>query len=590
MGESGPEATAEGPDGREAALTDASPGEVDLLRSDKAEETAFAPGTRRPASQSIVRNAVMNLLDFTAGLIQGFFWPPIMLAAFARQLAPDKAQDMLGVWDLGWGTVVSLKLLYLGTAASVNRFVARHRATGDWLMLNRSVSACGCLLAGSGIAAVVLTVVLTVLLPHNIDPSGHLYPYLDVTQWVVLFMGIMCGIEMFMSTYYGVITGCQRYDLTAWINITMIAVQLVTLVLVLRAGLDLRAVVVAMFGLKLLESFLIWRAAHRVCPTLRFQPASVRLHDLIQVGKFGAKTFVGNISDSVVTTATSWLLTGGVGLAPLAWLKRSTALIDNSRKGVFQITRMLAPVSSEAQALGAQGAVRRLALDSTRWSLLLSLPGMLALAILYQPLLRLWLGPAQWQFYSLPLLPILAAGNLIQLAVMGPRSVLLGLNKHGWMGVLNLIGGALTIAAIVCSLRVFHGGVLGVAIALAGAPALVTLVGMPIIMAWHTDFSIRKMGFLLIEAVLLALPFTAWLLLCRFGAAALDALTARFGRLGTTHLVETWNHHARLGDGMVILAALGGGAIILLATYWRRAVPEVIKAQIRRLWTKADKT
>lgn len=595
-GASGPEATAEPPlpldDGSAPApaADSAGGGDGDLFGHEGEEEAgvAAAGAPRGRGRERILQNAAMNLLDFAAATIQGFVWPPLMLAAFARHLTGDKAQAMLGVWDLGWSTVASLKLLYLGTAASVNRFVARHRATGDWLMVNRSVSACGVLLAGSAVAAVFLTIVLTLLLPGHIHEGDYRQPYLNVIQWVVLFMGLMCAIEMFMSTYNGVITGCQRYDLTAWINISMVALQLVVLVAVLWAGFDLRGVVVAMFGLKLVESFLIWRTAHRVCPSLRFQPSTIRRHDLVQVAKFGFKTFLNTISDSLVSTTTGWLLSGRVGLAPLAWLKRSSALVDNSRKGVFQITRTLAPASSEAQALGEQGAVKQLTLQSTRWSLMLSLPGMLALAILYVPLLRLWLGPSQTEFFQYPLLPILAAGNLVQLAVMGPRSVLLGLNKHGWMGVLNLAGGALTIAAIVFSLMVLNTGVLGVAISLAAAPALVTLIGMPVVIARATGLSIRQLAYQVVHSVVLAVPFTAWLLLCRYGPWAIDYLTARLG-IGPTHLVDTWNQHIRLGDAMVLLAALGGGAIVLVASYWRTALPESIKVYIRRLWTKAGK-
>jgi O-antigen/teichoic acid export membrane protein len=553
-------------------------------------EQAQVSRSARPSRERMVSNAMMNLIDFLAFTIQGFVIAPLMLASFSGRFSRTQAQDLMGVWDLGWSTVACLKLLYLGVASSVNRYVARHRATDDWAALNRSATACGCMLAFSGIAGAVGAVFLALWwMPNHIHAGDGRFAYLQTAQWVVLFLGLCCAIEMFMSTYNGVITGFQRYDLVTWIDVSMLTLQLIGMVVVLRWGYGLKALAVVIFGIKLLESVLVWIVAHRTCPTLRLKPSLVSRHDLWEVTHFGLKTFLNTIPDAAVESVNAWLVSGRVGLAPLAWLKRSTNLVNNSRKGVFQITRILAPVSSEAQALGEQKTVRLLAENSTKYSLLLSLPGMLALALLSKPLLRLWLGPRAPEFYSLPLLPILAIGNLVQMAVMGPRSVLLGLNKHGWTGILNMISGSVTVAAIILSLTFFHGGIVSVAICLAAAPTLVTLVGMPIVVKRGTGLSIRRMARLLVEAIVLVVPFACWLLACRYGAYGIDYASAYLG-LGPTHLAQAWQRHERLGDAIVVLLALGGGGLLLLACYWRTAIPEALKNSLRRVWGKVARS
>ncbi len=562
---------------RSSAAREDTPPDVQIETAVEEPQEFSTEGKRR-----IVKNAVMNLLDEFAFAMTGFIWPRLMLEFFSHGHGRVIAREMVGVWDFGWDTVLALKLLNAGVSSSVNRYVAKFRAVGDWLGLNRSVSACGCIFTVAAAAAAIITLFMVLTLDRMIP--AKLLPYAEETRWIVLCFGLMSAIEMYMGTYNGVTTGFQRYDLTAYTNIGINAIQLTCLTATLFLGYGLKAVAIVMLGIKLIESATIWIISHRVCPTLRFSPRLVRRQDVRQVLKFGLKTFMNYIGDVVTTTGSSWLITFQLGPGSLSLLKRSTALIRHVRKLMFQVTRGLTPVSSEAQALGHQEIVRKLTQQAVQYCMLLGIPASMALGILSKPVLRLWLKDEA--FFQLPLLPILVLGNVWQLMMMGPRHILVGLNKHGWTGMIGCIGAVLTLVLLGVTILGFpQTGLVGVAVCIAVAQMAMDMIGTPIVLSRSVGLPVWKMFSFLPRALLLSLPFGIWLLLWRFGAPLLDWLMPALG-LPSLHLMGFWESHRVTGDLLVIVCGLGGGFFILLASYWRTALPDTVRSRLQSWWRR----
>src|SRR5687768_777321 len=78
---------------------------------------------------------VWNLMSGWGGhlvfVVAGFVMP--------RMIDRQSGQLALGVWDLCWSVVTYFGLANLGIGASVNRYVARYRATNDVEALRRTV-------------------------------------------------------------------------------------------------------------------------------------------------------------------------------------------------------------------------------------------------------------------------------------------------------------------------------------------------------------------------------------------------------------------------------------------------------------------
>src|SRR5690554_4294291 len=91
------------------------------------------PEAMRPGHYgTIARNVMANWAWFVLVLASGLIIP--------RFIAQYEGKVMLGVWDLGWSLGFYVSMFSLGLTSAVTRYVAHHRALGDWEGLNRIVN------------------------------------------------------------------------------------------------------------------------------------------------------------------------------------------------------------------------------------------------------------------------------------------------------------------------------------------------------------------------------------------------------------------------------------------------------------------
>jgi Na+-driven multidrug efflux pump len=124
---------------------------------------------------------------------------------------------------------------------------------------------------------------------------------------------------------------------------------------------------------------------------------------------------------------------------------------------------MLVPVAARLQAKGDARELRQLFLSASQSGLFISLPMMVFLALCGQPLIELWMGAD----YADPwLITLIVLGFLPDIALQPLRSILLGLNSHGYPAVATLVTSLLSVTLVFCSFKFQHSGLLGVAVAL----------------------------------------------------------------------------------------------------------------------------
>ena len=492
---------------------------------------------------SLARSVLANWIGHAVAIVCGFILP--------RFINDHVGQVRLGIWDLGWSTVAYLNLLTAGITSSVNRYIARYEAKGDWVQLNRTASACACIFACAGAIGVVVTVVLALVMPMMLPATfaGHV----SEVQFVVLMLGLSCAISMPVAVYNGTITGNQRYDIVTVIEAGCLVAMLVCILVLLELGYGLSSMGIAVLVWGVVEGILKWRMAHRVCPALHLSARHVTRESLRDVTSFGAKTFVGGIGLTCLYQGNSLLVGFFLGPAAVAVLARSMVLVSHANKALVQFARVLTPLASSAQARGDAGELARVTLDGARFSLLLAIPVAAAMVVFAQPLMRVWMGAA---YAGLPLLAILAATHFVSLSQVGSFHILMGLNRHGLPGIFLIGAAGLSLLATTLLLAVYHAGLVGVALSIGGSVVLANLVMVPLV-ARIIGLSLRKYLLGTVPMALLqATPFVMWIIASRFVFAAHDKLS--------------------------LLIGLGGGAGVLLLSYWFWVLPQEMKVRILR--------
>lgn len=516
--------------------------EAACLRQTSPAETATRSGMAC-AKTTVTRNVLANWFGQFVVIISGFVIP--------RLINDHIGQERLGVWDFGWSLVSYFGLLTAGIGSAVSRHVAYHRATGDREALNQCASSCMGLFTISALLAAAITLGLWASLSRILPESFA--PYLNEAHYIVGFFGLATALSMPTMVYHGVITGYQRYDWTVYAEAGSFFLLFLGILIALLAGLGLRTMAVLIFGAKILEMATKIVMAYRLCPELRISSRYVTRHSLAEQLAFGSKFYLSQLGKVFLYQGNGMLLVYFLGPASLAVYSRSMALVTHANKFLFEYGRVLIPTASSAQASNQDESLSNLVLEGARYSLLLSLPIVLVLTIYGGSLMRIWMGPA---FTGDPLLEILAVGHLVALAQTSTFCILVGMNRHGIPAMATIGAAAASLLGSYVLLRVFHTGLLSVAICMAICITLANLIFVPVVVTKACNLTLlRYFGRSVPQAVLACIPFTACLLAARYFLAP--------------------------SDHRVVLIGLGAGGLILALTYWKIALPESMKTRIR---------
>ena len=505
---------------------------------------ATPPAADLTGQDRITRNVLASWAGHLVFIAAGFILP--------RFVDNRLGQIGLGVWDFGWSIVSYLGLLQAGIGTSVNRYVARHRASGDTQALRCATASVNCVLLIAATLIVILSIAASYLVPWLL--SKQLQAFVDDARWVVLLLGIALAIQVAFVVYNGVITGCHRWDLHNGINAGFYALSVVAMIAVLSVGGGLRGLALCYTGGVALGELTRAIVAYRVCPDLSVRPSHARWSTACEMMAFGGKTFVPRISELLLNQTTSVLIVAYLGPAALALFSRPRALVQHVRTLVAKFAYVLTPTTSSLQAQQNHEQIRNLLINTTRQATFIALPMTLVLTVFGGPILRVWMGP---DYARGLLVTILALGFLATVIHQTTFSILSGLNVHGRPGVAKLLGSLLTVGLTVVTLGPLNAGLAGAALAMVLPSAFVDGVYLPLYACGRLDVPLRTYLWRTYrDPLACAMPFLLGLLLGR----------ALF-----------------LAQPLVGFAAgLAAGTPLLAVAYWKHALPKRLHAKLRQ--------
>ncbi len=497
---------------------------------------------------TLTRSVVVNWSGHIVFILGGFLLP--------RLISDHLGQEQLGVWDFGWATVAYFNLLSAGIASSVNRYVAKFKASSQWDKMSEIVSCCAFFFSCSAAIGVALTIVIVFTLPW-ICPSAFL-PYLSEMRILLFFLGLTVSIDLFLPSYVGVISGSQRYDLLALIEGGCYFFLISWIVFILFLGTNLSVLGGAVFFMRCTEGVLKILTARRLCPQIRLSLSLVSRQGLRTVFAFGGKTLMETMAKIGLYQGNSMLIAYLLGPASLAVYARSMALILHANKFLFHFGRVFAPAASRHKATGHIESLRGLVLSGAQNGALIAIPFALVLGILGNSLLRVWMGSSYAEF---SLLPTLALGHFFSQSQVAIFYILMGTNRHGMASLASLACSMLSLVGTFFLITYFRFGLFGVGLSISLAIATPYLTIIPYLAAEIAGISLLDYFIKTLKKPLfLCLPFACVLVGARQWAGPSDYHILTYG--------------------------LGLGGMVLLPIYWRWALPNDLKSKIIALVAK----
>ncbi len=438
-----------------------------------------APSKTSSPSGGVLRNVLANWIGHLIAIVSGFIVP---------RLINDSLGDVrLGIWDFGWSIVAYMSLLTAGIASSTNRYTARYRASGDWGGLNRAASACLLIFLGTGALAVVITFVVISAMPFFLGPE--LQAHVAEARALLLLIGISAALQMPLSVPSGVITGCQRYDLVNLIEGGGRIALIVGVAIALFAGAGLWVLGAMLLVVEVASGLIKYVVARRVCPTLALAPSNATWPAIKEVTVFGWKLLLERASRILLYQTNAMMIMFWLGPATLAIYARSAAVALHAHKLLYHFGRVFTPVASEMQARGDEEGLAELLTTSGQRALFVSLPIVAALVLLGDSLLEVWMGP---KFAVAWVLPVLAIGHLGAMMHSPAYYILLGMNRHGTVGLASLGLAVLGVVTSALLIKVADVGILGAAIGVAVGVSLLHFVVVPFAAARAVHLSLRR--------------------------------------------------------------------------------------------------
>ncbi len=490
----------------------------------------------------LVSNVLFSWAAHSVFIMAGFIMP--------RMIDRRLGQDLLGVWDFSWSLVNYFQLVRASIGSSVNRYIAKHRATGDNSAVNEVASSATCVLGAGGLLVMGLTLVLSLLVPACF--ADRLGPHVREAQWVVLLLGATMAVQISSSVFNGILTGCHRWDLHNINTSGWYAVTAVAMVAALLSGGGLRSLAAVTLVGEVLAAVRRAVLAYRVCKGLQLRSRLVRWKTATRLFAFGGKTLIPTVSDLLLNQTISILIVAYLGPAALALYSRPRSLILHVQTLVSKMAMTLTPTISALQSRKDLGEIKDLAIKSARFSLYLSLPMVLLLAVFGGAIMRFWMGLR----YAHGWVPaILAIGYLPVMVQLPTLSMLTGLNAHGRAGIARFVASLISVALNVLVLKYLRWGLAGTALAITLPLAILNLVDIPRLLCRRVGVDLRHyFSAVVLGPMLHTLPFTA----CLVGARLIFHTRPLMG----------------LAGGSVV------GGVILGFLYWRYVVPDRVRARL----------
>lgn len=421
----------------------------------------------------LARNVCSNWIGFAVHGLITFFLTPFILDAIGG--------TQYGIWVLITSLTGYYGLLTMGIGAGTTQQLTKAVAEENSHRVNQLASSAVFALTGCGGVIWLAAIVMSFSVPHMFSVPAELT---HQTRVCVLVVGAATGFQFALFAFSAIFTAKQRYDLSNMIGISTRLLSAAAICLVLRQGGGLVALCIVGATADSLGSIIRWAVARRLIPSLRI---SWQLIDRASLSRLaGLSVWNALIAGGQNLNATAGILVIGALLsdAAIAPYAMALSLVQILMRPLNAAAIVFFPVAAELFAKGEIGRLRRVYLSGAKLMMLLGVavgvPGILWSRDFY----NLWIPEqlSKWTEYTPAetVFLILIVAEVIGATTLLGHQIVIGARRIKLLAGITWAEGIL--ATALSSIMVTRFGLLGVAVATAGASVIFRAVAYPLVL------------------------------------------------------------------------------------------------------------
>jgi O-antigen/teichoic acid export membrane protein len=358
--------------------------------------------------------------------------------------------------------------------------------------------------------AMMVTVALTLSL-HRLFPR---IPPTMLTQahWSLLMAGTSVALGFPLGVFGGILDGLQRFYINSWTGILSTFLRAGLIVYAMRHGHGLLTVVAITVSMPMLTSIPRGIAVFRL---LRL-PIGFRYVDrqaFQEMAHYSATTTIVIIAAQLRFRTDQLVVGSMMSAAAVTLFTIGSRPVDYAQQLIATLVQIFVPMSSQSEAVGDMGRVRKIYVAGNRACALVMLPMSAAFLILGKSIIEVWMG-ARYVAASYPVMVIMVIPIAIFFMQGASGRILMGMGKQRDLAKVVLMEGIANLILSIILVRPFgiRGDAMGTAI-----PMLLTAL-------WFLPRHMRKQLGVPVKAflweayalpLLLATPLVATLFLQR---------------------------------------------------------------------------
>ena len=366
----------------------------------------------------IARSILSNWFAMAAAMAVGFFLAPFIVHRLGNVA--------YGVWVLTVSTIAYLSILDLGLAGSVIRFVSKGHATQDHQGASESLSAVLWVRLQIGALILVLSGGLAAVFPLLFKVPPELA--LDARE-AILVIGVTTTISMSFGVFNSVLSALNRFDLRSYVSLIQLAVRVIGVVAVLRAGHGIVAIAFCELTAAVVGNGLLVYLVRRIYPELSIRLTKPRWGVLRKIWSYSFYVFLTSVAVQLVYQTDNMVVGAFVSASAVTFYSIGNSLCRYTQQIIGAMTMTFLPAASTYEAAGDSSRLRALYYNGTRATMALSLPIVITLILRGGSFIGVWMGP-QYSKTSGTVLAILATSLLFSLPNVTAASIAYGVEKH----------------------------------------------------------------------------------------------------------------------------------------------------------------
>jgi len=464
-----------------------------------------AAAEKRGMGVQVARNSVFGAIQAVISIIALFFITPYVLNTLGI--------ESYAVWALV-GLITAYGMLSdFGLTKALVYFIPKARIEGGIEKINVLVStAMSFYLIAVSISMVILLLLRMVIVIYLFRVPEYL---IDESIFVVTGAVLIFGITILSGVFNSVLYGYQRVDIASIILTAYSILDPIGIFIVLKLGYGLPGMIVSRLITTILMTLVIWIAAKKIAPGLKYNPKLGNRNDFKSIFTYGINTQVETVAWILSTSITKLLLPSLVGLSSVTYFHLAWRIRMRARTLFVGALSSVTPAAAQLFAVNDMQRLRRLYFRSLRYVFLFALPLYLLIAILSQSFVSIWLGEG----YDLVAITIilLSIPGFFGLLYNSATEILKGIGKVRPIAIVSAgsVAGNLVISLVLGKLFGYFGVVIGsVIVTLFASYILIRICNIQlgasfIEISRHLSLGAILLALLLAIPVVVAINFTA---------------------------------------------------------------------------------